>query len=261
MIAPRWLFQAALVLGATACLGQAKAPVDARRSGLDFMSPALQAMQRDDRLNPAMLWVAEGQALWSQPAGAAAKACSDCHRDAEMRGVATRFPAFDERLGRPLTLAGRILQCRVRHQQATAWPATGPDSDEALALQSWVALQSRGMAVAPPEDARLAPWRRRGEQLYGQRLGQLNLACSQCHDQHAGARLGGAVIPQAHPTGYPIYRLEWQGLGSLERRLRTCVVGVRAEPFATGADEWLALELYLAQRAAGMPLEAPAVRP
>ena len=30
---------------------------------------------------------------------------------------------------------------------------------------------------------------------------------------------------------------------------------------APGAPEWLALELYLMQRAAGMPMETPAVRP
>ena len=69
------------------------------------------------------------------------------------------------------------------------------------------------------------------------------------------------MIPQAHPTGYPIYRLEWQGLGSLQRRLRGCMSGVRAEPFAFDAPELVALELYLMQRAAGMLLETPAVRP
>ena len=62
-------------------------------------------------------------------------------------------------------------------------------------------------------------------------------------------RAGGsaaAPIPQAHPTGYPLYRLEWQGLGSLQRRLRNCMVGVRAEPFPFGAPEYVDLELYLA---------------
>jgi sulfur-oxidizing protein SoxA len=73
--------------------------------------------------------------------------------------------------------------------------------------------------------------------------------------------LAGSTIPQGHPTGYPLYRLEWQGMGSLQRRLRNCMTGVRAEPFAPGADEFTALELYLMQRAAGMPLETPAVRP
>ena len=56
--------------------------------------------------------------------------------------------------------------------------------------------------------------------------------------RQAGRRLGGSPIPQAHPTGYPIYRLEWQGLGSLQRRLRDCMTGVRAEPFAWGARSW-----------------------
>ena len=65
--------------------------------------------------------------------------------------------------------------------------------------------------------------------------GQLNLSCAQCHDDNWGKRLAGSVIPQAHPNGYPIYRLEWQSVGSLQRRLRNCIFGMRAEPFAFGA--------------------------
>jgi sulfur-oxidizing protein SoxA len=100
-----------------------------------------------------------------------------------------------------------------------------------------------------------------GAALFAQRMGQLDLSCAQCHDERAGQRLGGSVIPQGHATGYPIYRLEWQGMGSLQRRLRNCMTGVRAEPFAYGAPEMVALELYLAHRARGMVVEAPAVRP
>ena len=43
--------------------------------------------------------------------------------------------------------------------------------------------------------------------------------------------------------------LEWQALGSLQRRMRNWMSGVRAEPFAYGAQELVALELYLAGRA------------
>ena len=130
-----------------------------------------------------------------------------------------------------------------------------------LALEAYVALQSRGQPIAAPVDTRLKPFLEQGQRLYNQRMGQLDFSCAQCHDQHAGGRLAGSVIPQAHPTGYPIYRLEWQGMGGLQRRLRNCMTGVRAEPFAYGSDEYTALELYLMQRAAGMALEAPAVRP
>jgi sulfur-oxidizing protein SoxA len=175
-----------------------------------------------------------------------------------MAGVAARYPAWDAASGGALNLAGRINACRQRHQQAAPLPVEHADL---LALTAYVGLQSRGRPMAPPDDARLAPLRQQGQALWQQRMGQLNLACLHCHEQRAGQRLGGAAIPQGHATGYPTYRLEWQALGSLQRRLRGCVVGVRAEPWAADAPPWLALEAFLAQRAAGMPVETPAVRP
>lgn len=231
-----------------------------RRSGFEDMGAATQAMQKDDALNPGMLWVQDGEALWKQPAGAGGKACISCHAAAQssMRGVAARYPAFDLKLGRPITLGQRINQCRQQHQQAAPLRAESP---ELLGLESYVALQSRGLPLAPPDDARLEPFRQRGQQLFMQRMGQLNLSCAQCHDGLAGRRLAGSVIPEAHPTGYPVYRLEWQALGSLQRRLRGCMSGVRAQPFAYGAQELVELELYLNLRAKGMAMEAPAVRP
>jgi sulfur-oxidizing protein SoxA len=39
------------------------------------------------------------------------------------------------------------------------------------------------------------------------------------------------------------------------------MTGVRAQAYAFGAPELVELELYLAQRSAGMPMEAPSVRP
>ena len=233
---------------------------DPRRSGFDFMGPSTQAMQRDDMQNPAMLWVQDGADLWQRKSGRSARACADCHGDAatSMRGVAARYPSFDAPSAGPLTLGLRINQCVSQRQQA---PVLAAESRELLGLESHVALQSRGLPLAPPQDRRLDRFVQQGAALFAQRMGQLDLSCAQCHDQRAGQRLGGSVIPQGHATGYPIYRLEWQGMGSVQRRLRNCMTGVRAEPFAYGAPEMVALELYLAQRARGMVLETPAVRP
>ena len=230
---------------------------DSRRSTTTTMSAALQAMQRDDLVNPAQLWVLEGQALWDQPA-ANGRRCADCHAAASMQDAALRYPVFDATTQRPLTLPARIDACRQRHQ---ALPAEGPDGPQVLALSAWLAHLARGRPIAPPDDARLQAWQARGRALWQQRLGQLDLSCAQCHDQRAGLRLGGATIPQGHPTGYPIYRMEWQTLGSLQRRLRGCVAGVRAELFAADADEWLALEAWLMLRAKGMLGEGAALRP
>ena len=232
---------------------------DTRRSGFDDMSAALQSLQRDDTQNPGMLWVHEGEALWARRAGNGSS-CAGCHgADGDsVASAAARHPVFDAEKRRPLTLAGRIDRCRQRH---LGLPGEGADGAEVLALSAWLAHRARGLPIEAPDDARLAPWRARGEALWRRRMGQLDLACHLCHDERAGERLGGAVIPQGHPTGYPTYRLEWQSLGSLQRRIRGCLVGVRAEPFAADADESLALEVWLRRRAAGMRIEGVAVRP
>ncbi len=175
-----------------------------------------------------------------------------------MRGVAARHPAFDEGAGRPVALGGRVNLCRTTRQGA---PGFAPESPELLALTAHLGLQSRGLPVAPPQDPRLAEPRERGRALFTRRMGQLGLSCASCHDDNWDRRLAGAPVTQGHPTGYPVYRLEWQGLGSLQRRLRNCLTGMRAEPFPPDAPEMVELELYLQSRAAGMIVETPAVRP
>jgi sulfur-oxidizing protein SoxA len=245
---------------AASSLSAAEIPQQQRRSGYSFMTPDTQAIQDDDTTNPGMLGVLDGEGLWKSKAGATSKACADCHDDARtsMKGVAARYPAFDKALGRPVNLEQRINLCRVQHQQATALPY---ESHDLLALEAFVAEQSRGAAIIAGADPQLEPFVARGRELFMQRQGQLNLGCANCHDDNWDKRLAGSAITQAHPTGYPLYRLEWQSLGSLQRRMRACMTGFRAQAYDYGALELVELELYLMSRAQGMPIETPAVRP
>ena len=234
-------------------------PLSERRSSYLDMSAETRAMQDADTGNPGMLWVLDGEALWSAKAGKAAVACAGCHGDAgrSMKGVAARHPAYDAELGTAVDLAGRINICRVERQQA---PALERESNELLALAAFVSRQSRGLPIVS-DDARLKPFIEAGRTLFNGRQGQLDLACTHCHDDNRGKKLAGITLPQGHPTGYPLYRLEWQTLGSLQRRLRNCMIGVRATPYPYGSPEYIALETYLMWRARGMPMESPAVRP
>jgi sulfur-oxidizing protein SoxA len=238
---------------------KAEIPLAERRSSYELMRPETKAMQDEDTSNPGMLWVLDGQALWAAKAGATNRSCADCHGDAaeSMKGVAARHPAFDEGRKEALNLDGRINACRTERQQASAFRLEGK---ELLALSAFVARQSRGMPIES-KDERLKPLIDGGRALFSSRQGQLNLSCAQCHDDNWGKALAGISIPQAHPTGYPLYRLEWQALGSLQRRLRNCMIGMRAEPYRYGGPEYLALETFLMWRARGMPMESPAVRP
>ena len=223
------------------------------------MSAETRAMQDDDTVNPGTFWVLDGEALWGQKAGEAHRACADCHGDAgeSMKGVAARYPAFNAARGRPIDLEQRVNMCRTEHEKAQP---LAPESKELLALTAYVARQSRGMPISIAID-RTVEFVEAGRALFHRRQGQLNLSCSQCHDDHWGKLLAGNVVPQGHPTGYPLYRLEWQSLGSLQRRLRNCMIGMRAEPFDYGSPENVALELYLMWRARGLKVETPAVRP
>jgi sulfur-oxidizing protein SoxA len=254
---------AAVVLGAwlavTAAVA-AEVPLQDRKSGYEFMGAQTRAMQDDDTTNPATLSVLDGETLWSRKAGTAGKSCADCHGDApaSMKGVAARYPAFDAARGRPINLTQRVNICRTEQQQATPFAF---ESKDLLALTAYVGKQSRGLPIEIAEDERSKPFLQAGRDMFNLRQGQINLSCANCHDDNWSQKLAGAPITQGHPNGYPLYRLEWQSLGSLQRRLRNCLTGMRAEAPALGAAEYVDLELFLMWRARGMKVETPAVRP
>ena len=247
-------------LGAAPLAAQDRAiPLDRLRSGFEFLGRDLQAMQRDDFANPGLLWIDRGEKLWSEPAGTSAKSCSSCHGDARisMKGVATRYPAIDRHSGELLNVEARILQCRTERQGAPALPY---ESDDLLALTAYVNRQSLGMPLNVSIDSPARAHYDAGRKFYYTRHGQMNLACAHCHEQNWGKTLYTEPISQGHPNAYPIYRLDWQTLGSVERRFRSCLYSIRAELLPYGAPEYRDLLLFLAWRAQGLPVETPGIR-
>jgi sulfur-oxidizing protein SoxA len=235
-----------------------EAPKDTRQSSYYLMTPENRAMQDDSNLNPALFWVMDGLKLWKEKTGNKNVSCASCHGDSgqKMAGVAAQFPKIQK--GKLQTLEGQINQCRTSRQEA---PALAYENKELLALTTFVATQSKGLPIAVQETPQNKKDLQQGRQFFNERMGQLNLSCAQCHQDRAGLKLGGSLIPQGHPTAYPIYRIEWQTMGSLQRRLRNCMSGVRAQQFEYGSQEMAQLELFLMWRARGMPLETPGVRP
>lgn len=249
-----------LLLGLqAAAIAQQLPAATAPKSGIEYASADIRALQADDFANPGMLWVTRGEKLWKAAAGGSNRACADCHGAAEksMRGVATRYPRLDRAASRLTNIEGRINRCRTEQQAAEP---LGYESDELLALTAYVAHQSRGMPLAVTVDEGNRAHYRRGREIYYRRQGQMNLACTHCHERNAGRKLLAETISEGHGNAYPAYRLEWQAAGSLQRRLRACYFGVRAVMPAFGSDELLDLELYLARRGSGLAVETPGVR-
>lgn len=230
-----------------------------RRSGYDFLSAENQQLQNDEFANPGMLWVEKGRELWKAADGPARKSCASCHQEAEqsMRGARVRSPQFDLRRKKLLSLEQRINRCRERRMRAKPYPH---ESEALLALTTFVGFQSRGVSVTVRIDGPARPFFEAGREFFLRRRGQLDLACTHCHDENAGQRLRGEVVSQGQSNGFPIYRHLWQTLGSVQRMFRWCNTAVRAEPLPYGADEYVNLELYLAWRGRDLSVETPAIR-
>lgn len=229
------------------------------RPGRDYQSAETRALETDEAANPAYLWLEDGKKLWRQPQGPEGRSCETCHGSSEaaLPGVAARYPRVSPSSGKLVNIERQINICRTGQQNVTP---LAYESAELLALTLLVTHRSRGIARNPtitgPAERHFA----RGQSLWTMRQGQLDLACTQCHDENVGKHLRGDRISQGQSDGWPAYRLEWQTLGSLHRRLRACSLGVRAEVLDYGSDDYLALELYLAWRGSKLPVSAPGVR-
>jgi len=229
------------------------------RSGYTYAIPETRAMQDDDFENPAMLALDYGAELWSTKDGEADKSCADCHGDAEksMKGVGARYPVFYGPWGKPINIELRINECRTNNMKAKPYKY---ESNEMLGMTSFVKYQSRNMPVNVDIGGPNKDFFVKGKEFYYQRRGQLDMACKHCHEDNPGNMARANLLSQGQSNGFPTYRLKWQKAGSLHRRFRGCNKNIRAQPYKYGSDEYVNLELYLAWRGRGLPVESPSVR-
>lgn len=235
-----------------------KYAVGDRRSGYTFMTKETKAIQDDDFENPAIIWVEEGEALWSKEEGKKGFACKECHGDvSSMKGAATKFPKYDKKLKKLKNLEQQINICRKDFMQAKPWKY---ESNELLQMTMLVKYQSRDMPMNVSIDDEAAPFFAAGKKFYYQRRGALDMACKHCHEDNPGKMARANLLTQGQINGFPTYRLKWQKPGSVHRRFRGCNKNIRATPLKYGADEYNNLELYVAWRGRGLPVETPSVR-
>ncbi len=228
-------------------------------SGYEFTPLKIRALQDDDFDNPGSAWVSQGEKQWSEVDGEAQKSCESCHNNAmeTMRGAATTYPKYQGSAKAVVNLEQRINICRQEQMKAAPW-ADG--SDAMLGMVAYVRLQSRGLPVDVKTDGPARPTFEMGQKLYSSRMGQLGMSCALCHNNHYGASFRGTILSQGHSNGYPAFQARAQKFLSLHQRFQACFGAMRAEPYELGSPEFVALELYLAWRGKGLPIETPAVR-
>ena len=228
-------------------------------SGWHFRSDETQSLQMDDFDNPGLLGVELAMDDWSAVDGSEGKSCASCHGDAEesMAGVRAVYPKWNEAAGEVRTLEMQVNDCRVNQMGAEKLGYTSGAMTNMVAL---ISLQSRGMPVNVAIDGPAQATWEAGKELYYTRTGQLELSCANCHEQNYGNMIRADHLSQGQINGFPVYRLKNAKLNSVHARFKGCVRDTRAETYAPGSDDFVALELYVASRGNGLSVEAPSVR-
>lgn len=220
----------------------------------------------DPTNNPAML-VAEGaEKMWVQK-GPKGKACADCHQggvEKAMKGVATRYPTFNDKYGRIVSIED-LLQM---HSPATTGIAMPSQSKENLAMAILVKMQSNGMNVkldlsSWPVQAAL----KRGEALFNMRVGKRNHACADCHTNEPGKGankfLGGRLLADVEvglTNHFPLHRTSSGAIWDIRKRFQWCMLPLGMNYLASDSVEYAELELYMTTFSQGKPIDAPGIR-
>jgi len=225
-------------------------------SGWVYRSTETQLMETDDFDNPGFIFVDKGIDLFNKVEGSAGKSCASCHANvADFAGLRTQLPRVKD--GQLQTMEDIINAERVNRMGAKPLKWSGADMTSLTAL---ISLQSRGMAVNVKIDGDAAPFWQRGKDLYYTRVGQLDMACANCHENNYGNMIRADKLSQGQINGFPTYRLKNAKLNSVHARFKGCMKNIRATPYKEGSDEFKALELYVASRGAGLSVESPSVR-
>ncbi|QBF32596.1 sulfur oxidation c-type cytochrome SoxA [Thalassococcus sp. S3] len=231
--------------------------VDEIYSGWTFRSDETQALQMDDFDNPAFVFVDTAMDLFDTPEGTQNQACSSCHESVEdFAGLSATLPRVNAD-GELETLTELVNGCRTERMGAEEWKYSGAQMSAMTAL---ISLQSRGMPMNVAIDGPAQSFWEAGKELYYTRVGQLDMACSNCHEDNYGIMIRADHLSQGQINGFPTYRLKNAKINTTHGRFKGCMKNIRATPYKEGGDEFKALELYVASRGNGLSVEAPSVR-
>lgn len=249
------IISSAILSTLTTALAFGQAPV----SGYDYQTPEIQEMQNDDFGNPGMLAVEAGAGLFAE-AGKNGKSCASCHGadGSKLDPVEiARYPKYSKKLQRPFTLRNQIIICRKQRQDG---PSLKTADEQSVQLEAYVRRLALGQAVNVDVSGPMAEHYDSGKKLFHRRWGQVDIACHQCHDYHAGRTFRGQVLTQGQTNGFPAYRYTAGKTVSTPERITGCLTNLRAEPYAADSQEYVDLEVYMNARGNGLKIETPGMR-
>lgn len=227
--------------------------------------------------NPAELWEARGAGLWTEKRGPNKVSFEKCDLGkgpGVVKGAYAELPRYFADANRVMDLETRLVYCMVTQQGLTEADATkqpfgsGEKRSDIEALAAYITGESRGakmnVALKHPKEQEAY---RLGEKMFFFRGGPHDFACATCHST-SGKRIRLQELPditdskeaQRAYTTWPAYRVSQGELRTMQWRLNDCFRQQRFPELKFTSEASIALTTYLAKKADGGTLDAPALK-
>jgi len=198
-----------------------------------------------------------GEALYNKKF-ANGKSFKTCFPKADIAG---NYPYYDEKKSTVVTITSAINACLVANGEKKWKEKKGKIAH----LEAYLSFQSqeagKKMEIKIDSQAAADAYERGKKEYYAQR-GYLKLSCATCHVQGAGQRVRAEYMSPllGQVTHFPVFRLKWNGLGTLERRMNGCNKDQGENPHKTNSKWMKELLYFMAYMSNGMAIDGPDIR-
>jgi sulfur-oxidizing protein SoxA len=249
------------------------APAWAQKSTADGILE-YRAMLADG--NPADLFEAKGEALWTEKRGPKKQSLERCDLGkgpGVVKGAFVELPRYFADTHRVQDMESRLLTCMETLQGFNAdeiakTPFGKGEQINVTALAAYISAESRGMKFnlpqSRPEEKTMYEV---GKRLFFRRAGPHDFACASCHGQD-DTRIRLQDLPNLTKNpgagngfgAWPAYRVSNGQMWGMQLRLNDCYRQQRFPYVLFGSDATIALGVYLGVNGAGSASIAPAIK-
>jgi L-cysteine S-thiosulfotransferase len=260
-----WMFAAALLAGTAGVLAQPTAAEGIAR---------YRELLADG--NPAELWEAKGEALWTQkrgPKNASLERCDLGKGPGAVKGAFVELPRYFSDTGRVQDMESRLLTCLETLQGFNAaeiakTPFGRGEQANMDSLVAWIASESRGLKFNLPQaHAEERKMFEIGKRVFFFRGGPYDFSCASCHGED-GKRIRLQDLPNLTKNpgdgvgfaAWPAYRVSNGQLWGMQLRLNDCYRQQRFPYPGYASDATIALGVYMGVNSKGAASIAPSIK-
>ena len=245
----------------------------AEKSSTDSIAEYRQMLQDG---NPADLFEAKGEGLWTQkrgPKNASLEKCDLGKGPGVYKGAWVELPRYFADTGRVQDLESRLVTCMQElqgfdGQQISKTPFGRDEQNNVTALATWIAAESKGMKLNLPQNhVEERKMYEVGKRLFFMRGGSHDFACATCHSQD-DKRIRLQDLPNLTKNpgagngfgAWPAYRVSNGQMWGAQLRLNDCYRQQRFPYPLFGSDATIALGVYMGVNGKGGETVAPAIK-